>query len=174
MASTQYGSNLIVSVLDNRCCIRRNNQRLFRVLENEDIQMLDRYKDANILMYPLSPHWTGLITEWVTIFQNLFLTPWGVIVAHWCSIMPRLTFRILIGVSVKFNLTEWFTLHSIHRKKVSAWGAIYCIFCFIHVEVSPDRLPPAGIRTATSIGDVRLLKPSDNSHYMRSPEPEQK
>lgn len=41
-------------------------------------------------------------------------------------------------------------------------------------EVSPDRLPPAGIRRATSIGDVRLLKPSDESQYLRSPEPEQK
>lgn len=40
--------------------------------------------------------------------------------------------------------------------------------------VSPDRLPPAGIRTATSFGDVRLLKPSDDSQYMRLPEPEQK
>lgn len=39
---------------------------------------------------------------------------------------------------------------------------------------SPDRLPPAGIRRATSIGDTRLLKPSDDSQYMRSPEREQK
>lgn len=40
--------------------------------------------------------------------------------------------------------------------------------------VSPDRLPPAGIRRATSIGDTRLLKPSDDSQYLRSPEHEQK
>ncbi|KAL9972109.1 hypothetical protein ACROYT_G018357 [Oculina patagonica] len=39
---------------------------------------------------------------------------------------------------------------------------------------SPDRLPPAGIRRATSIGDTRLLKPSDDSQYLRSPEREQK
>lgn len=41
-------------------------------------------------------------------------------------------------------------------------------------EVSPDRLPPAGIRRATSIGDTRLLRPSEDSQYLRSPERQQK
>ena len=45
---------------------------------------------------------------------------------------------------------------------------------FVLTDVSPDRLPPAGIRRATSIGDTRLLKPSDDSQYLRSPEKEQK
>lgn len=36
--------------------------------------------------------------------------------------------------------------------------------------VSPDRLPAAGVRTMTSIGDKRLIQPSDNSDYLKSPE----
>lgn len=50
----------------------------------------------------------------------------------------------------------------------------YLLHFLFYTEVSPDRLPPAGIRTATSLGDVRLLKPSDDSQYMRLSEPEQK
>lgn len=41
-------------------------------------------------------------------------------------------------------------------------------------DVSPDRLPPAGIRRATSIGDTRLLRPSEDCQYLRSPERQQK
>ncbi|EDO41705.1 predicted protein [Nematostella vectensis] len=39
--------------------------------------------------------------------------------------------------------------------------------------ITPDRMPAAGIRTVTSMGDARLIKPSDNSDYMRSPEMKQ-
>lgn len=39
----------------------------------------------------------------------------------------------------------------------------------VHLGVSPDRLPAAGIRTMRSIGDKRLTQPSDNSDYLRPP-----
>ncbi|KAK3696492.1 hypothetical protein QZH41_011808, partial [Actinostola sp. cb2023] len=36
--------------------------------------------------------------------------------------------------------------------------------------ISPDRLPAAGVRTMTSMGDKRLIQTSDNSQYMKSPD----
>lgn len=90
----------------------------------------------------------------------------------------RLTSLNITNNTYVFRCDQFSLQYSLHFQQFihTVQDPLYSHLIFLNIltGLSPDRLPPAGIRRATSIGDTRLLKPSDDSQYLRSPEREQK